>query len=163
SRCCMNSGQMLKTCRFYRLKNVMYYVRYPNFGENGSRQVLEQIDGVICCNRLYAIVEFKDYTSDSISVEPLAKMRNMLARRHGNVFGMFFSSTPFTTPAQIQVQFMAPQIIILWGFEDMDYCMRNECFIDCMEWKYQQAIERCEYNLNYKQEKSQYPICEPLF
>ena len=87
----------------------------------------------------------------------------MLARRHGNVFGMFFSSTPFTTPAQIQVQFMAPQIIILWGFEDMDYCMRNECFIDCMEWKYQQAIERCEYHLNYKQEKSQYPVCEPLF
>lgn len=140
-----------------------YEVSYPIFGEKHSHKILEQIDGAICVKGLYALAEFKDYNSQSISVEPLAKMRNMLARRSGNMFGIFFSATPFTIPAQIQVQFMSPQLIILWGIEDMNYCMKNECFIECMEWKYRQAIELCEYNLNYEQEKSQYPICQPLF
>lgn len=152
-------------CKYGRSQGHVTYpysVGYPTFDEQVSDKVLEQIDGVICCNGLYAMVEFKDYTRNKISVEPLAKMRNMLARRHANVFGMFFSATSFTTPAQIQVQFMAPQIIILWGFEDMDYCMRHSCFVECMEWKYRQAIERCEYYLNYYQFNPDQNECQPL-
>lgn len=140
-------------------------VKYPKFNERDCKDILEQIDGSICCDGLYSLIEFKDYTEDKISVEPLAKMRNMLSRRHGSVFGMFFSKTPFTMPAIIQVQFMAPQIILLWSFEEMDFCMHEFSFIECMKWKYSKAIEECEYAADYKVfiETQRKETCPPLF
>ena len=64
---------------------------------------IEQIDGAVHVDELHALVECKDYGKSNIKVEPLAKMRNQLARRRASVFGMFFSATDYTTPAQIQV------------------------------------------------------------
>lgn len=139
-----------------------YNVIYPYRGKE-CNQTFEQIDGAISVNGLYSLVEFKDYSDASIKVEPLAKLRNILARRHGNVFGMFFSITPYTAPAQIQVQFMVPQIIILWSVDDIDYCIENSKFIECMEWKYKCAIERCEYNLRFSVNQDSAVKCDPLF
>ena len=139
-----------------------FSVSCPDFGDE-SKGVLEQIDGAIFVDGLFSLIECKDYEKNKIDVEPLSKLRNQLIRRHGNLFGMFFSMTPFTTPASIQVQFMAPQIIILWEFEDIDYCMENSCFIDCMKWKYEMAVECCEYYLSYKTYKNRITTCNPLF
>lgn len=126
---------------------------------------LEQIDGAVHVDEMHALVECKDYDKAMIKVEPLTKMRNQLARRHGTVFGIFFSATPLTTPAQIQVKFMAPQLIIIWLKEDIDYCIRNGKFIDCMREKYRQAVEHCEYIYPYSehQEDIRRYIGEPLF
>lgn len=127
---------------------------------------IEQIDGAVHVDELHALVECKDYDITKIKVEPLAKMRNQLARRHASVFGMFFSATDYTTPAQIQVKFMAPQLIILWSKEDIDYCIRNNSFIACMKEKYRQAVENCEYIYPYGRIQqaviSKY-LGEPLF
>lgn len=126
---------------------------------------IEQIDGAVHVDEMHALVECKDYDKAKIKVEPLTKMRNQLARRHGSVFGIFFSATPLTTPAQIQVKFMAPQLIIIWLKEDIDYCIRNGKFIDCMREKYRQAVEHCEYIYPYSehQEDIRRYIGEPLF
>lgn len=139
-----------------------YNVAYPKITEKSCESTLEQIDGFICVNGLFSIVEFKDYESKKIDVMPLAKMRNILLRRHGNLFGMFFSTSSFTGPAQIQVQFMAPQIILLWEGGDIDYCIKHKCFIECMEWKYRLAIERCEYYVNFYQTRQIGVECEEI-
>ena len=140
-----------------------YDVRDEDMQYDGS---IEQIDGAVHVDELHALVECKDYGKSNIKVEPLAKMRNQLARRHASVFGMFFSATDYTTPAQIQVKFMAPQLIILWSKEDIDYCIRNNSFIPCMKEKYRQAVENCEYIYPYghiKQEDMSKYLGKPLF
>lgn len=139
-----------------------FNVNYPKLADDECNSVLEQIDGAICVNGLYSLIECKDYTN-KVKAEPLTRLRNILSRRHGNLFGMFFSLSSYTAPAQIQVQFMAPQIIILWEAEDIDYCMKNRCFIDCMLWKYHQAIEQCDYSFNYYQYLTKTQECAPLF
>ena len=132
----------------------------------GYSKPIEQIDGAVHIDELYALVECKDYKEKTIDVEPLAKLRNQLARRHSNVFGMFFSATEFTEPAEILVGHMAPQLIILWSVEDIEFCLKNACFIPCMKEKYKQAIEVCEYNYPFwleKKEEFEKFVSEPLF
>lgn len=143
-------------------------VTYPYDVEDSMfkfEKPIEQIDGAVHVDELHALVECKDYDKSKIKVEPLTKMRNQLARRHGVVFGIFFSATPLTIPAQIQVKFMAPQLIIIWLKDDIDYCIKNARFIDCMREKYRQAVEHCEYIYSYSehQEDLRKYIGEPLF
>lgn len=131
----------------------------------GYGRPIEQIDGAIHIDELYALVECKDYGEKKIKVDPLAKLRNQLARRHSNVFGIFFSATDFTEPAEILVGHMAPQLIILWSKEDIEFCLENGCFIPCMKEKYKQALELCEYNYPFwlKHKGYEIPVSEPLF
>lgn len=133
--------------------------------ENPSKPI-EQIDGAVIIDELYALVECKDYNEEKIDIVPLAKLRNQLARRHSNVFGMFFSATEFTEPAEILLGYMAPQLIILWSIEDIEFCLNNRCFIPCMRMKYRKAIETCEYNYPYwlqHADEFENLVSEPLF
>lgn len=141
-----------------------FSVEYPYVGEE-SKEVLEQIDGAIRFDNMYALVECKDHEKNrTIKVEPLTKMRNLLSRRHGGVFGMFFSNTPLTTPAMIQVQFMAPQLILLWSKDEIDFCIKNDQLIECMKWKYKMAVEKCDYRVSYNVYKGKdFPECKPLW
>lgn len=126
-------------------------VTYPydvNDSLSRYKKPIEQIDGAVHVDELHALVECKDYRS-KIKVEPLAKMRNQLARRHGSMFGMFFTVENLTTPTQIQVKYMAPQMIIIWTKKDIDHCIRNSRFIKCMRTKYRKAVENCEYNYEF--------------
>lgn len=93
---------------------------------------IEQIDGAVHIGELHALIECKDYVDAKINIDPLAKLRNQLARRYSNVFGMFFSATAFTQPAEILVGHMGPQLFILWPNEDIEFCLKNGCFIPCM-------------------------------
>lgn len=140
------------------------YDVYAGKGE-GYNKPIEQIDGAVHVDELYALVECKDYTGNKINIEPLAKMRNQLARRHSAVFGMFFSATQYTSPAEILVGYMAPQLIILWTKEDIECCLRNSCFIQCMKTKYRKAVENCEYNYAFYMEYNEFEKLEstPLF
>lgn len=122
-----------------------YEVKYKLYN---YKNAIEQIDGAVHVDELHALVECKDYRA-KIKVEPLSKMRNQLAKRHGSLFGMFFTVKNLTTPTQIQVQYMAPQMIIIWTKEDIDYCIRQGKFIECMKVKYRMAVENCEYNYEY--------------
>lgn len=51
---------------------------YDVFAPNNSVYVkpIEQIDGAVHVDELYALVECKDYSGVKINIEPLAKMRN---------------------------------------------------------------------------------------
>lgn len=131
----------------------------------GYEKPIEQIDGAVHVDDLYALVECKDYEDDNINVEPLAKLRNQLTRRHSNLFGIFFSATDFTTPAEILVGHMAPQLIILWSKEDFEFCLKNGCFIPCLKTKYKVAVEACVYNYPFRLYHTEYklPVSNPLF
>lgn len=126
---------------------------------------IEQIDGAVHVDELYALIECKDYTGEKINIEPLAKMRNQLARRHSSIFGVFFSATEYTSPAEILVGYMAPQLIILWTKQDIEFCLKNGCFISCMKEKYKKAVENCEYNYAFWMEHTEFETFEskPLF
>lgn len=126
---------------------------------------IEQIDGAVHVDELHALIECKDYDKAKIKVEPLTKMRNQLARRHASVFGMFFTATKLTTPAEIQLKYMAPQLIIVWTKDDIEFCIKNGLFIPCMKEKYRNAIENCVYNYAFylKDKDFNKYIGEPLF
>lgn len=126
-------------------------VTYP-YSVNLQGEEVEQIDGAIRVGSLYALIECKDYTRDAINITPLAKLRNQLLRRHASIFGMFFSMSDYTSPAELLVQYMSPQMIIMWSKEDIEYCMERRCFIKCLLQKYKMAIEHCEYNYQYSLE-----------
>lgn len=131
-------------------------VTYPFIVQDKELGIIEveQIDGAVHFDSLHALVECKDYSSMKIKVEPLAKMRNQLARRHCAVFGMFFTATDLTEAAKYQVRFMAPQLIIIWSKRDIECCINHECFIECMIKKYRMAIENCVYNYDFSIEKA---------
>lgn len=112
-------------------------------------ELVEQIDGAIRIDDHYILVESKDYTKDKINIDPLAKLRNQLLRRHASVMGMFFSASGYTEPIEDLVKFMSPQMILLWNIDDIDYCMEHKKFVECFYEKYKYAVEQCEYNYRY--------------
>ena len=142
-------------------------VTYPYIVQDKELGIydVEQIDGAVHFDGHHALVECKDYSSAKIKVEPLAKMRNQLARRHSTVFGMFFTATNLTEAAKYQVRFMAPQLIIIWSKRDIECCINHECFVECMIKKYRMAIENCVYNYDFSIEKEglETYYTEPLF
>lgn len=142
------SGKLLEYAilRAFELEGAE--VTYPYSVELQGEEV-EQIDGAIKVGSLYSLIECKDYSQIPINITPLAKLRNQLLRRHASIFGMFFSMSDYTNPAEMLVQYMSPQMIILWSAEDIDYCMEHSCFIPCLRQKYKMAIENCEFHYQY--------------
>lgn len=57
---------------------------------------------------------------------------------------------------------MAPQLIVFWDREDLEYCLENGCFVDCLEAKYRIAIETRDYNYHYCQTQINLKECHVL-
>jgi len=104
-----------------------------------SSGINEQIDGVVYVDDLSAVVESKD--RDQIDVEPIAKLRNQLPRRPSAAIGVVFSRGGFTPPARALAQFLAPQTILLWDGDEIDFAMRRHTMCDGLRFKYEKAIE----------------------
>ncbi|QDT38483.1 restriction endonuclease [Stratiformator vulcanicus] len=102
--------------------------------------VVEQIDGAIHFDGLSVICESKDY-SRAIAIEPIAKLRNQLARRPAATIGSVFVSTTFTVPAITLAAFSAPQTILLWTGEQIGYALTEGNFRDWLRRKYRDAVE----------------------
>jgi len=111
---------------------------------------IEQIDGVVHLPgaHLSVLVESKDY-QEAISIDPIVKMRSQLQRRPNGVIGAVFSVNGFTDPALTLAQFMAPQTILLWDQQDIEYCLLNGSFVNGFFRKYRYCIEKGkpDYNL----------------
>lgn len=139
-------------------------VTYPYGVRESSinNKEIEQIDGAVHVMGLHALIECKDYKDTKIDIEPLVKLRFRLQVRHASVFGLFFSCTEMTDPAEYWIKYMAPQIIIFWDKEDIEYCLDNCCFVECLEAKYRMAIDLRDYNFSYWQTKKEEIKCEPL-
>ena len=120
-------------------------VTYP-FDVPECGKIVEQIDGAIRIGDLYALVECKDYGDAPVDFVPIAKLRNILIKRHASVFGMVFSMSNYTEPVEISLRHVHPQMIILWGRGEIEHCMENGVFMEFFRKKYKSAIERCEYN-----------------
>lgn len=109
---------------------------------------LEQIDGVIYSDALNCLVECKD-TSTKSNIEPIAKLRNQLLRRPATTIGSVFSRNGFTESATTLVRFVAPQTILLWGGEEIYYCLQNKLMRQALLKKYRFCVERGlpDYNI----------------
>lgn len=141
------------------------YVTYP-FGEREPQignEELEQIDGAVHVMHLHALIECKDYKDLKIDIEPLVKLRFRLQVRHSMAFGIFFSCTDMTYPAEYWIKYMAPQLIVFWDKDDLEYCLDNQCFVECLEEKYRMAVDKRDYNYSYCQTRKKLEKCEPLF
>jgi hypothetical protein len=104
---------------------------------------LEQLDGMVTAGPIFAIVESKD-RSNPVSVEPIAKLRNQLLRRHSMAIGLLFSRHGLTGPAQVLVNFLAPQCILVWTGDDVAFCLGRRNFRGALEYKYRYAVQYAE-------------------
>lgn len=124
-------------------------VRYPfavAFRDSGN--ALEQIDGAVHHGGLSAIIEAKDQ-KNTLSVEPIAKMRNQLLRRPAAALGVIFSRSGFSEPARHLTAFTAPQMILLWGEAELDLTLNTSGMCTGLATKYRFAVEEGipDYNL----------------
>ncbi len=109
---------------------------------------LEQIDGVIYSDGLNCLVECKDTLTKS-NIEPIAKLRNQLLRRPSATIGCIFSRSGFTESATTLARFTAPQTVLLWGGEEIYYCLQNQLMRQALLKKYRFCVERGlpDYNI----------------
>jgi hypothetical protein len=75
-----------------------------------------------------------------INVEPLAKLRNQLARRPAGLVGCLFSRGGFTRQAINLAGFMAPQAILLWTAEEIDAVVKKHRITAALEIKYARLL-----------------------
>jgi hypothetical protein len=100
----------------------------------------EQIDGVIYIDGLHCLVEFKDW-SKPVNIDPIAKLRNQLLRRPSIVIGCLFSRSGFTDSAKTLAQYLAPQTILLWNGDDIEYALERQAFRRALIAKLRYTIE----------------------
>lgn len=112
---------------------------------------IEQIDGVVYAEGLSCIIECKD-TIKPVKVEPIAKLRNQLLRRPAATIGSIFSVSGFTEASETLAGFIAPQTILLWGGEEIKYCLENKFIRKALIKKYRFCVEQGLANYNIKTE-----------
>lgn len=115
-------------------------VTYP-FSVRLGGTVVEQIDGAVFSDGLSCLVECKDQES-SITIDPVAKLRNQLLRRPTGAIGLVFSTTDFTPATVILAQYSASQAILLWDGQDIEYALRHRQMRVGLFNKYRHCIEQ---------------------
>jgi hypothetical protein len=117
-------------------------VRWP-FGVELDSQLVEQIDGVIYTANIACMAESKDW-SIPIPIDPIAKLRNQLLRRPGGIVGSVFTTSPdgFSSAASTLARFIAPQTILLWKRQDIEFALTKKLMIEGLIRKYRHAVEQ---------------------
>lgn len=125
-------------------------VKYP-YSVSIEGEEAEQIDGIVYSSGLSCLVECKDLT-DKVNVEPIAKMRNQLLRRPSATIGIIFSRSGFTDPALTLAQFNAPQTILLWGTDEIDFALQYKYFQQGLIDKYRYCVSHGypDYNITIR-------------
>lgn len=125
------------------------YVLWPykvTVGELTNTEIntaAEEIDGFIhTVDGLACLVESKNYSKDEVDVEPIAKLRSQLLRRPSMVIGIVFSRSGFTDTASLLARFTAPQIILLWGGDEVEIALKNQWFCKGLTAKYRVCAAR---------------------
>lgn len=103
-------------------------------------QEIEQIDGAVFCDGISCLIECKD-TATPVNIEPIAKLRNQLLRRPAGVLGAVFSKSGFTEPAQTLAQFLAPQAVLLYSGEEIEYLLDQEYISRSLSRKFRYCVE----------------------
>jgi hypothetical protein len=124
-------------------------VRYPF--ENRGRA--EQLDGAVYFRSagLSLLVETKDYSSDPVAVDPIAKLFARLQTRPPLVMGALFTTSSFTPGAVDLAGRLLPLRVLLWSGRDLEVALQmTEGLTKGMWQKYRYAVETGlpDYNLN---------------
>lgn len=119
-------------------------VRYP-FSVNLFEDDIEQIDGVVHTGTVSALIECKN-TGSPLNVESIAKMRNQLQRRPSSAIGCLFSTGGFTSPAITLAHFLAPQTILLWEKDEVNFVLENGNITEALKTKLRYCIETGQPN-----------------
>jgi hypothetical protein len=101
---------------------------------------VEQIDGAVYLQGLSCLVESKD-TMAPVDFTPIAKLRAQLQRRPAETSGLVFSRNGFTEPALVLAQFLAPQSILLWRGEELEFALKRRAIGKSLLRKYRARIE----------------------
>lgn len=115
-------------------------VRWPYRVKLGE-EIIEQIDGLVYADGLACLIECKDQ-AEPVNVEPVAKLRNQLLRRPVATIGAIFSRSGFTEPVEILARYLAPQTILLWNGDELDYALKKRWMCRGLAAKYRFCIER---------------------
>lgn len=124
-------------------------IQWP-YEVNASGAIIEQIDGVIYSDNLSCLVECKDW-KEPVSIEPIAKLRNQLLRRPAATIGLIFSRAGYTPSAVTLAHFLAPQTILLWNDEEIEYALEKRVLRRGLAEKYRFCIEHGIPNFNIKE------------
>lgn len=105
-----------------------------------QHEIVEQIDGLVFWKNFVGLVECKD-VSKPINFDPIAKLRTRLMMRPVHAIGCFFSMAGYTEPAKILAEHLAPQTILLWEQNDIDFSLKNRYFCKGLQRKYQECVK----------------------
>ena len=114
-------------------------VVYPY--RNAVQTAKEQFDGYVFVKELGAgfLIECKDW-KDNVAFDELAKLHGRLTYRMPSTYGIFLSKKGFTASA-IELMFMMhPHNILLWSYDEVDECFKNQKFLKALKYKYQYAM-----------------------
>jgi len=114
-------------------------VRWP-FRVRLGDEVVEQIDGVVHFEHFSCVIEAKD-KDKPINVDPIAKLYYVLARRPAGAIGSIFSRGSFTDPAIALAITTAPQRVLLWSGDEIDFALRNQALCYTLRAKYRFIVE----------------------
>lgn len=103
--------------------------------------VVEQIDGFVMVDGLACLLECKDH-KDPLSIDSIAKMRNLLLRRSAQAVGLVISRSGFTEPALQLARYLSPQTILLWAGDEVAYALENKGFRKGLTAKYKAYITK---------------------
>lgn len=132
--------------RAFELEGAEVSYPYSVFFED---EETEQVDGLVHVQGLSCLIECKDIL-EKANIEPIAKMRNQLLRRPSLTIGSIFSRSGFTDPALVLAQFNAPQTILLWSNDEIDYCIRERFFTKGLVQKFRYCIQHGKPNYNVR-------------
>jgi hypothetical protein len=130
--------------RAFELEGAL--VTWPYYAPAGDEfrapdERLEEFDGAVYVSTFACLVEAKDH-ADPVNVEPLAKLRFQLSRRPASIIGCLFSRSGFTNAALILSRFLAPQTILLWSGDDVEYALSRKQMVAGLARKFRYAVER---------------------
>lgn len=119
-----------------------------------QNMVVEQIDGFVSASGINLMVETKDYR-DPVAVEPIAKLRNQLARRQAGLVGCVFSFAGFTEPAGLLATYCAPHGILLWPGPQIEHALQNRSMVRTLVKKHARLLQRGVPDYDVRVERSQ--------
>ena len=108
----------------------------------------EQFDGYIFVPELGVgfLLECKDWKT-SVSFDELAKLHSRLSYRMPSTYGIYVSKNGFTSSAVEMLYMMHPHNILLWSFDEIDECFKNQKFLKALKYKYQYAMMTADPNI----------------
>jgi len=102
--------------------------------------VVEQVDGAVHRGGLFCLIEAKDY-NEAIDYEPIAKLRDKLARRPPATIGLVFSKRGFSSPAKTLAKYLVPQRILLWEGNEVEFALGRKGMWAGLQRKFRYAVE----------------------